>query len=120
MSITGHGRAEPGAGWVGFGDDAAVAGGLVACDAAGPIFCADAVADPLAGLVATQAALQALATGGRWVVDVALSRVAAWAAGPTAPVPVGVSAAPPRARPVGRPGPALGEHTAAVLASLPL
>ena len=46
VSITGHGRAEPGAGWVGFGDDAAVAGGLVACDAAGPIFCADAVADP--------------------------------------------------------------------------
>ena len=119
VSITGHGRAEPDAGWVGFGDDAAVAGGLVACDGAGPIFCADAVADPLAGLVAARAALRALATGGRWAVDVALSRVAAWAAGPTAPVPVSVSAAPPRARPEERPGPALGEHTAAVLASLP-
>ena len=119
VSITGHGRAEPGAGWVGFGDDASVAGGLVARDGAGPVFCADAVADPLAGLVATRAALEALAAGGRWVVDVALSRVAAWAAGPTSPVPVAVPAAPPRARPVAWPGPALGEHTRAVLASLP-
>ena len=37
--------------WVGFGDDAAVAGGLVAWDDAGPVFCADAVADPATGLV---------------------------------------------------------------------
>ena len=113
MSITGHGRAEPGAGWVAFGDDAAVAGGLVAWDGAGPVLLRRRRRRPRSPAWSPRAAaLEALATGGRWVVDVALSRVAAWAAGPTAPVPVGVSAAPPRARPVERPGPALGEHTA--------
>ena len=46
-------RPRPNAGrqrdWVAFGDDAAVAGGLVAEDERGPVFCADAVADPICG-----------------------------------------------------------------------
>ena len=82
VSITGHGRDGAGADWVAFGDDAAVAGGLVAHDEHGPVFCADAIADPIAGVVAAGAALQALAAGGRWLLDVSLSAVAA-AAGRT-------------------------------------
>ncbi len=116
VSITGHGRHGPGRHRVGFGDDAAVAGGLVSRDEQGPCFCADAVADPTTGLVAAAAALDALAAGGRWVLDVALSAVAAHLAGPTLPVP---HPAPTPARPRDRRrrgrAPRLGEHTAAVL-----
>ncbi|MDT5321189.1 MAG: hypothetical protein QOD88_3711, partial [Mycobacterium sp.] len=38
-----------------FGDDAAVAGGLVGAAADGPVFCGDAIADPLSGLEAARA-----------------------------------------------------------------
>ena len=80
VSITGHGRDGEGAGRVAFGDDAAVAGGLVAADDGGPVFVADAVADPLAGMVAAVAALDRFAAGGGWVIDVSMARVAAWCA----------------------------------------
>ena len=89
VSITGHGRTGAARNRVGFGDDAAVAGGLVSWTSAAvgagvdPCFCADAVADPCSGLVAAAAAVAALAAGGRWLVDVALSGVAARLAGPT-------------------------------------
>jgi crotonobetainyl-CoA:carnitine CoA-transferase CaiB-like acyl-CoA transferase len=117
-SITGYGRAAPMSGWVAFGDDAAVAGGLVARDADGPCFCTDAVADPTSGLVAAAAVLQALAHGGRWLLDVAMRDVAAHLAGPTLPSTGSTEVAAPRARPaVGR-APDLGEHTAEVLAEL--
>lgn len=50
LQITGHGPEQPHR--VGFGDDAAVAGGLVVVDQDGiPGFYGDAVADPLTGLV---------------------------------------------------------------------
>ena len=50
LQITGHGPEQPHR--VGFGDDAAVAGGLVVIDQDGiPGFYGDAVADPLTGLV---------------------------------------------------------------------
>jgi CoA transferase family III len=50
ISITSHGRD---AGRVGFGDDVAAAAGLVAWCADGrPVFCGDALADPLTGLTA--------------------------------------------------------------------
>jgi len=76
VSITGHGRAAPGEDWVAFGDDAAVAAGLVAWDGTGsPVFCADAVADPLTGLHATAAALATRRRGGG-LVDVNLVGVA--------------------------------------------
>ena len=110
VSITGHGRAEPAREWVAFGDDAAVAGGLVAEDERGPVFCADAVADPITGVVAAGAALQAVREGGRWVLDIALSAVAASLAGPTLPVEPTMGAAPPRARAATGGGPRLGEH----------
>ena len=56
---------------------AAVAGGLVAGDDRGPCFLADAVVDPLCGLVAAAAVLEALVTGGRWLLSVALAPLAA-------------------------------------------
>ena len=119
VSITGHGREGSGAGRVAFGDDAAVAGGLVAWDARGePVFCADAVADPLTGVTAAVAALDALRDGGRWLLDVPMAGIAARAAGPTLPVPAGVEAAAPRARPPSAAAAALGADTAAVLAEL--
>jgi hypothetical protein len=80
VSITGHGRQLPGAMRVAFGDDAAAAGGLVGRLVDGPVFLADAVADPLAGLAAAVSVLDLLERGGRWMVDVSLSRVAACAA----------------------------------------
>ncbi|MPZ00486.1 MAG: CoA transferase [Actinophytocola sp.] len=76
VSITGYGRgaAEE---RVAFGDDAAVAGGLVGRTAAGPVFCADAVADPLSGMCAALGVLSSMATGGGHLIDVAMRDVAA-------------------------------------------
>ena len=77
LSISGYGTSTD---RVAFGDDAAVAGGLVVEDAAGPVFLADAVADPLTGVAAAAAVDIALRSEGRWVVDAALAGVAAWVA----------------------------------------
>ena len=82
ISITGYGRADA---RVAFGDDAAVGGGLVVYDSAGPCFCADAIADPLTGLVATDTCLAALSSGERALIDIPLAAVAAAFAGPTLP-----------------------------------
>jgi hypothetical protein len=96
VALTAHGRAEPYGRRVGFGDDAAVAGGLVAWEADGyPCFLADAAADPASGLLAAVAVLDRLRIGGRWLLDVALSRVAArLAVGPPMPSWPGPIAAP--------------------------
>lgn len=75
VAVTGHGWAND---RVGFGDDAAATAGLVAWghdDA--PRFVADAVADPLCGVLAFEAALTAWRTGGRWFVDASLAGAAA-------------------------------------------
>ena len=78
LTITGYGR---GTNRVGFGDDAAVAAGVVACDARNePVFCADAIADPLTGLYAAAAARAALHNGGGVRISLALRDVAAHAA----------------------------------------
>ncbi len=78
VSITGHGRTGANALRIGFGDDAAVAGGLVAFDGSGnPVFCGDAIADPISGLVAAAAVAHACQIGGRWLIDVPLAGVAA-------------------------------------------
>ena len=114
LSVTAYGRSGPMGDWVGFGDDAAVAAGLVAWDEAGPCFCADAAPDPATGLRAALAVVDHLAAGGQWLLDVALARVAAAAvaggdaggAGRSWSGPV----AAPRARPVRGRGPALGAH----------
>ncbi len=75
VSITGHGDDR-----AAFGDDAAVSGGLWLADPAGgcPWFVADAVADPVAGLIACRAVAQARAAGRAGLVEVAMSQAVSW------------------------------------------
>jgi hypothetical protein len=91
LSITGHGRDEPMRDWVAFGDDAAVAGGLVGWDTDGtPAFLGDAVADPLTGLTGALAVLRSRAHGGGQLIDLGMSRVAStMSSGEPLPVPGG-------------------------------
>jgi hypothetical protein len=121
LSITGYGRADPWGHHVGFGDDTAVAGGLVAWDGAGPVFCADAVSDPLTGVRSAAAVLAALCRGDQWLLDIGLQAVAA-ALGPSrsgvAWQPSELHAAVPRARLVTERAASLGAHTDAVLREL--
>jgi crotonobetainyl-CoA:carnitine CoA-transferase CaiB-like acyl-CoA transferase len=125
ISITGHGRSGPAGDRVGFGDDAAAAGGLVAWTPAGPVFGGDALADPLTGLAAAAAWADAARREGgrRLLVDLALADIAAWVAAgdggvgsewdevddPPEPSPVPAPAAP---------APALGADTESVLSSV--
>src|SRR5262249_50970489 len=96
LSLTGHGRASD---RVAFGDDAAVAGGLVAWALRGPCFRADAVADPPRGLPAAASVLAHLEAGGRWLLDIALARTAAHLARrPASHRPWTGPVAPPRVR----------------------
>ena len=79
-SITGYGRTGTEGHWVAFGDDAAVAAGAAwaAAEEAGesePIFCADAVADPLTGLAAASATLAARKQGGGVLLDISMAGV---------------------------------------------
>ncbi|MER5437764.1 CoA transferase [Streptomyces sp. NPDC002790] len=76
VSITGYGREDD---RIAFGDDAAVAGGLVArlADGSGPAFLGDALADPVTGIHAARAAAQSLADGGGHLVCVAMAACAA-------------------------------------------
>jgi len=127
LSLTGHGRREPAAGWVAFGDDAAIAGGLAAWTHAGePCFCGDAIADPLAGLHAAAAALAIWGRGRAALLDVSLAGVAAAvrrfpaAGGPATAGPQPPNVQPPRARPPAARAPGLGRDTAAVLEGLGL
>lgn len=137
ISITGYGRSEPDL--VAFGDDAAVAGGLVGWTDRGPVFCADAVADPLTGLAAALAATASLANGGGQLIDLAMKDVAACFAGDLSldhgmhrmnrgHAGWGVrcpllnqeqAVLPPRAPHPAGTAPALGADTALVLAALP-
>jgi crotonobetainyl-CoA:carnitine CoA-transferase CaiB-like acyl-CoA transferase len=119
IAITGYGRADARA-RVAFGDDAAAAGGLVVWHDGAALFCADAIADPVTGLTAANACLDALASGGRWLLDVSMAGVCAELAGPTLPASPDVEIAPPRARPAARVASELGADTAQVLAELDL
>jgi len=125
VSITGYGRrsAASGVGRVAFGDDAAAAGGLVVWQDGAPLFCADAVADPVTGLTAAAACLDALDAGGRWLLDVSMAAACARLAGPTVSVPEGpgpAAIADPRARDAAAAAPKLGADTADVVAELGL
>ena len=114
ISITAFGEQQPNR--IGFGDDAAIAAGLCAFDHDGPMFAADAIADPLTGLSAASIALDALATGQRVHVDLALADVAraAAVAHPIVPGPGETlsteTAALPRSRPVTARAPLPGAH----------
>ncbi|MGH3674750.1 MAG: CoA transferase [Mycobacterium sp.] len=83
LRVTGYGSDGDRAYWIAFGDDAAVAGGLVGAAHArskkgpSPAFVGDAIADPLTGMEATLAVLEALGRGGGEVVEISLAAVAA-------------------------------------------
>ncbi len=131
ISLTAYGRTGPWRNRVGFGDDAAAAADLVVWDKGRPMFVGDALADPVAGVTAATAALQALAGGGGLLVDVALREAAAFVA-QAGPVPApeqddlcggeggwlwrGAPLAPAAARPQADPAAGMGAHTAAILA----
>ncbi len=117
-SITAYGRTGPGRDRVGFGDDAAVAGGLVAWEHGEPRFCADAIADPLAGIAAAAAVNAALTSGHRWLLDIPLAHVAAWMAGSPADSGNELLSGPvarPRARKPGSSAPSIGADNAQLL-----
>jgi crotonobetainyl-CoA:carnitine CoA-transferase CaiB-like acyl-CoA transferase len=152
LSITGYGRSVPER--VAFGDDAAVAGGLVGWTTTGenggasppylfesspePVFCADAIADPLTGACGALAVALSLSAGGGELIDLPMREVAAAFAaaaldhGPHDVLPGGSVACPrshreqavlPPRRPAPPAGPAarapeLGADTSAVLAWL--
>jgi crotonobetainyl-CoA:carnitine CoA-transferase CaiB-like acyl-CoA transferase len=141
VSITGYGRSEPGAGWVAFGDDAGVAAGLAVATAPEgkpPVFCGDAITDPLTGLHAAVSVLASWNGGGGHLLDLALCDVAAHAlafdatakearvlraagSGDAWEVVAGQEralVAPPRARSSDGAAPSLGADTAAVLAEM--
>lgn len=91
LQISGYGSDPASSNRIAFGDDAAVAGGLVSWDRSTggepiPCFCGDAIADPLTGLVGTAAVLSALASDAAWVIDASLADIAAGMAGPASSV----------------------------------
>ncbi|MDE2341422.1 MAG: CoA transferase [Alphaproteobacteria bacterium] len=77
VAISAYGWAGEAGQRVGFGDDCAAAGGLVAWQDSAPQFMGDALADPLTGLVAATAALEARAHGRGGLLDCALAPTAA-------------------------------------------
>ena len=137
VSITGYGRREPEAHWTAYGDDAAAASGLAAAtgDPDAPLFCGDAIADPLAGIHAALAALAQWRSGEGALLEISLRDVTAHCLGfggdgPDARVEARNSgfevvdgqtrvpvAAPRAALPVGRARP-IGADTASVLGEL--
>ncbi|BBZ79013.1 CoA transferase [Mycolicibacterium anyangense] len=111
VRITGHGADSP---RVAFGDDAAVAGGLVGASGTGPVFCGDAIADPLTGLETAVAVSDSLSRGGGELIEVVMSQVAAtYAALPAEPAG-GCEAAPPQPPPPAPPAAGLGDDNARV------
>jgi hypothetical protein len=97
-----------------FGDDAAVAGGLVGVAADGPVFCGDAIADPLSGLEGVRAVGESLRRGGGEVIDVSMAQVAARYAALPQSSGCAASADRPQPPPVVPPASALGADNAAV------
>ncbi|MBW0016360.1 MAG: CoA transferase [Mycobacterium sp.] len=98
-----------------FGDDAAVAGGLVGTSSRGPVFCADAIADPLTGLEAAGAVTDSLNRGGGELIQVAMAAVAAtYAALPETATGSVHPVLPPKPPPPTRPAAVLGADDAQV------
>jgi hypothetical protein len=77
LRITGHGADGERANWVAFGDDAAVSGGLVGGTDTEPVFCGDAIADPLTGLHAALSVAESLNRGGGELIELSMAAVAA-------------------------------------------
>jgi crotonobetainyl-CoA:carnitine CoA-transferase CaiB-like acyl-CoA transferase len=119
LMISGYGHAENSRNRVAFGDDAAVAGGLVVWDELGPCFCGDAIADPLTGLAASAAVFSALESDGEWIIEASMADIAGGLTGPALSVD-GLQPAPPfTSRSPSKPSAStLGADTARVLAEL--
>jgi CoA-transferase family III len=112
LRITGY---DEDSGRPAFGDDAAVGGGLVGASDGGPVFCGDAIADPLTGLEATSAVAESLGRGGGELVHVSMAGVAAsYAALPTAASVSECPASPPPVPPSCNPAAELGADNAVV------
>ncbi len=110
LRITGYDDPRPA-----FGDDAAVGGGLVGVAVDGPVFCGDAIADPLTGLEATWAVAESLGRGGGELIEVSMAGVAAsYAALPTVASVAEYPAPPPPVPPASRPAAELGADSDAV------
>ncbi len=78
-SLTGYGRSQE---WIAFGDDSAVSAGLAwppGPGASSPVFCGDAIADPLAGLTLAAVLLAHSRLGHGGLVDLSLTDCAAHA-----------------------------------------
>lgn len=77
LSLTAYGRRAPFADWIGFGDDVALAGGLLIKGEEGrPEFIADAVADPLTGIFAALAVVNLMQHHASGLLDLSLYSVA--------------------------------------------
>jgi hypothetical protein len=112
LRVSGHG---PDSHRAAFGDDAAVAGGLVGTSPSGPVFCGDAIADPLTGLESALAVAHSLRRGGGETVEVAMASVAAgYAMLPTSASLSPAVATPPAPPPPTPPAAALGADNDAV------
>lgn len=74
LSITARGRASN---TVGFGDDIAAGAGLVAADGDEPMPCGDALADPITGVCAAEAASQALLAENARLIDISMLHLCA-------------------------------------------
>lgn len=138
IGITGYGRSGEAANWIAFGDDAGVAAGLSALlpePDGSPIFCGDAIADPLTGLHAALAAWSRWRSGKGGLISLALRDVTAWCATFDEPSSVaaaserelawtrllgerGIVAAPLSARKAAEPARPLGADTDSVLSEL--
>ncbi|MDP2013066.1 MAG: CoA transferase, partial [Actinomycetota bacterium] len=81
VQLSAYGSTGPQADWVGFGDDSAMAAGLVRWIDGTPIPVADALADPLTGIHAAVAAAAMTKRGGTHLIEIALADVAAATAG---------------------------------------
>lgn len=81
VSITGHGREEPEANWIAFGDDAGAAAGLsylMKMATGNYEFAGDAIADPLTGIEAAWRAWNAWRCGRSELVSLAMKDVVGW------------------------------------------
>jgi len=122
LSITGYGRDTPMRDWIAYGDDAGVAAGLswlMGGDRGDPVFCGDAIADPLTGLHAALLAQAAWRNGGGQLLELTLRDVVAHCISsgsePTHHTQLASEASKPVAREVSARAAGLGVDTARVL-----
>ncbi|MYM64232.1 CoA transferase [Pseudomaricurvus sp. HS19] len=104
LSLSGYGRAEPQRDWIAYGDDAGVAAGLswlVGGDRGDPVFCGDAIADPLTGLHAALLGWHDWQRGGGRLLELSLQQVVSFSiAAGSADITGAYDVVPPQARPV--------------------